>query len=303
MDNHILEELQKAHNLVVSLAREIDFKNQKLLEMEKKCDGTSASLNVMMKENDRLQQARVEGIKKMQIVNACNKTLQQKLDFQRNEFEQKIKELEKQVAQHDLEQKNLILQREEGLQDFMDGEITIGVKRMGEIDIKPFEDICLQKFSRDYEEKLMQICSLWQHYISNPNWHPFKNEFVDGKLQAYVGAIKNIITDLLLDPKYTAILLSTQYMSDNSLKVQEVIDKDDTKLKELRELWGDAPYKAIADSLMELNEYNPSGRYVVPELWNYEEGRKASLQEVIKYMIRELKSYKSLKRKKRWSCH
>ncbi|KAJ9160134.1 hypothetical protein P3X46_025565 [Hevea brasiliensis] len=49
----------------------------------------------------------------MQIVNACNKTLQQKLDFQRNEFEQKIKELEKQVAQHDLEQKNLILQREE----------------------------------------------------------------------------------------------------------------------------------------------------------------------------------------------
>ncbi|XP_057989588.1 factor of DNA methylation 1 isoform X2 [Hevea brasiliensis] len=288
MDNHILEELQKAGNLVVSLAREIDFKNQKLLEMEKKCDGTSASLNVMMKENDRLQQARVEGIKKMQIVNACNKTLQQKLDFQRNEFEQKIKELEKQVAQHDLEQKNLILQREEltddlrkelaekveelqcmdnlnqmlivkertsnfelqearkellsGLQDFMDGEITIGVKRMGEIDIKPFEDICLQKFSRDYEEKLMQICSLWQHYISNPNWHPFKNEFVDGKLQ-------------------------------------EVIDKDDTKLKELRELWGDAPYKAIADSLMELNEYNPSGRYVVPELWNYEEGRKASLQE------------------------
>ncbi|KAF2318820.1 hypothetical protein GH714_010971 [Hevea brasiliensis] len=81
--------------------------------MEKKCDGTSASLNVMMKENDRLQQARVEGIKKMQIVNACNKTLQQKLEFQRNEFEQKIKELKKQVAQHDLEQKNLILQREE----------------------------------------------------------------------------------------------------------------------------------------------------------------------------------------------
>ena len=63
-------------------------------------------------------------------------------------------------------------------------------------------------------------------------------------------------------------------------------------------MWGDAAYKAVADALMEMNEYNPSGRYVVPELWNFEEGRKARLQEVIKCMIEELKSYKFLKRKR-----
>ena len=51
-------------------------------------------------------------------------------------------------------------------------------------------------------------------------------------------------------------------------------------------------YKAVADALLELNDYNSSGRYVVPELWNFKEGRKASLKEVINNMIEELKTLK-----------
>ena len=36
--------------------------------------------------------------------------------------------------------------------------------------------------------------------------------------------------------------------------------------------------------------------YIPPELWNFNEGRKASLKEVIKNMIEELKTLKPLKR-------
>lgn len=62
MENHnLLQELQKARKLVVNLAGEIDFKNQKLLEMEKKCEETSAMLNVLKNENAKLKQSRDEG--------------------------------------------------------------------------------------------------------------------------------------------------------------------------------------------------------------------------------------------------
>ncbi|KAK4578954.1 hypothetical protein RGQ29_028855 [Quercus rubra] len=126
---------------------------------------------------------------------------------------------------------------------------------MGEVNEKPFKGVCFKKFPNDWELKSAELISLWQANVSNPMWHPFKAEFVDGKLQ-------------------------------------EVIDKCDSKLKELRSVWGEEVYKAVADALLELNDYNSSGRYVVPKLWNFNEGRKASLKEVINNMIEELKTLK-----------
>lgn len=77
--------------------------------------------------------------------------------------------------------------------------------------------------------------------------------------------------------------------------VQEIIDEEDEKLKNLQREWGDDIYMAVATALKEINEFNPSGRYVVKELWNFKEGRKATLKEVINYAI---KTVKALKRKR-----
>lgn len=66
------------------------------------------------------------------------------------------------------------------------------------------------------------------------------------------------------------------------------MDDDDTKLKLLQTEYGDAVCTAVKNMLIEMNEYNPSGGIPVSELWNFREGRKATVQEV-KYIFRKLR--------------
>jgi hypothetical protein len=343
MENDILEELQRARTLAMSLAKEVDVKNQRLWELERKYDETSATLGRMIAEKDRLHQAFADEMRKMEFIGVQNEKLKLELECQmRNmhfmrlqneklkddlvnqsqELELQAKELEKQRAKVDLERKNLLAEKEnlkaqngfeddyslsiqldalkeelaEKVDDLHDVEtlnqtlilrehmsnvelqdarkelisvlpnvsdiVTIGVKRMGEVDQKPFQDVCLQRFSsEDWEVRAVEQSSLWQEKVKDPSWQPFKKMTKDGKLQ-------------------------------------EIIDEEDAKLKELRRLWGEAAYNAVVNALLELNEYNPSGRYVVKELWNFKEGRKARLKEVIDCIIQQLKSLKSLKRRR-----
>ena len=71
---------------------------------------------------------------------------------------------------------------------------------------------------------------------------------------------------------------------------QEVLDHDDAKLKYLWIEYGDDVCNAVKTALMEINEYNPSGRYVVPELWNFSKGRKATMKEVLKYLFKQMET-------------
>ena len=71
----------------------------------------------------------------------------------------------------------------QGLQDIWNDQDLFGIKRMGEVDEKPFKGVCLKKFPNDWEVNAAELISLWQANVSNPIWHPFKTEFLDGKLQ------------------------------------------------------------------------------------------------------------------------
>lgn len=57
----MVEELQRARSLAVSLAREVDRKNELLWELECKYDEASETLGRMIAEKDRMEQAYVEG--------------------------------------------------------------------------------------------------------------------------------------------------------------------------------------------------------------------------------------------------
>ncbi|XP_021769458.1 kinectin-like [Chenopodium quinoa] len=155
----------------------------------------------------------------------------------------------------------------QGLISMQRPRMNIGIKRMGEVNLKPFRDACSKRFHSGnwdakfghWEEMSVELCSSWQKDISDPEWQPFKQETINGKLT-------------------------------------EVIDENDEKLEVLKEEWGEEAYKAVDEALVEVNEYNASGRYPVPELWNYKENRKATLEEVIQYVINQWKINKKKKK-------
>ncbi|KAJ6909615.1 hypothetical protein NC652_020556 [Populus alba x Populus x berolinensis] len=156
---------------------------------------------------------------------------------------------------------------------------------MGEAATGPFEDACLHSFSEDYEEKSTRICSLLQHDVTNPMWHPFKKEFVDGKfIRKYRQHCRCCVREYA--PQ------NARCVEMNSPLLSTCCDAGVVKYV------GEAAYKAVADALMELNDCNPSARYLIPELWSLNDGRKASLQEAIKCVFTEMKTYKSLERKR-----
>nr|QDC18028.1 factor of DNA methylation 1-like A [Hypericum perforatum] len=136
-----------------------------------------------------------------------------------------------------------------------DPRMKIGVKGMGEISPKPFVAACKKKFPpNEVEMEAITLCSLWQDKVKDPAWHPFK-----------------VIT--------------------SGDTITEVVEDDET-LTSLKAEWGDEVYNAVVTSLQELNEYNPSGRYVLPELWQFKQGRRATLKEVVAYVFETIKKGK-----------
>lgn len=72
----------------------------------------------------------------------------------------------------------------QSLQDMLNIPSTIGIKRMGDIDQKPFRDMCLQRFpDGDWEESCAKLYSLWEDYLKDPHWFPFQKTVYKGKLQ------------------------------------------------------------------------------------------------------------------------
>ncbi|KAL6571127.1 hypothetical protein OROHE_002770 [Orobanche hederae] len=134
-------------------------------------------------------------------------------------------------------------------------QATFSIKKVGEINQKPFEDMRLKKsYGKNWRKECAELWSLWDENVKNPNWHPFKKIQINGILQ-------------------------------------KIIHEEDAKLKQLKNENGKI-FEAVVNAMLELDEYNPSGRCPVLELWNNKEKRKASLKEIIQYIIKQLKVIK-----------
>lgn len=232
------------HKRILQLQNQLEAKQQLELEIEQ----LRGKLNVMKHVGD-------EGdMEVIQKVDAMLKDLREK--------EENLEEVESLnqtlVVTERMSNEELQDARKElihGLKD-MSTRGFIGVKRMGELDSSVFQNACKRKYPEDVaEDKAAEFCSLWDEYLRDPEWHPFKVVQINGEHR-------------------------------------EVIDVADEKLRDLRKEWGDDVYDAVTTALKEINEYNPSGRYIITELWNNKEGRKATLQEGVSYILNKWKEYK-----------
>ncbi|KAI3897486.1 hypothetical protein MKW92_032834 [Papaver armeniacum] len=166
-------------------------------------------------------------------------------------------------SNHELQEaRKVLIEGLDGFAHIRSRPPVIGIKRMGELNEKPFRDICIKKYSTtEWETKSAELCSLWQKKIQDSQWYPYKHVTIDKSLT-------------------------------------EVIDEDDERLRELEDEWGKEVHDAVAAASLEMNQYNASGRYPVRELWNFKEGREASLKEAMEYVLQKLKALKSAKRRR-----
>ncbi|KAK8662437.1 hypothetical protein V6N13_092011 [Hibiscus sabdariffa] len=258
------EEIRKGNEEIIKLKYELSLQTKELEECKSKNDndpdrGTLLNETEVLKENVPCQNL-VETLSSQ--VAALKKELQETSEA----LEDITSEYSGLTVKHLLANQELQDARKEsikGLNDILNSKTTLGIKRMGDINHKAFEVACLQKFpNEDWRETCAKLCSLWQQNVQDPKWHPFKIIDIEGKLQ-------------------------------------RVIDEDDAKLKELRNEYGNTAYEAVGTALMEMNEYNASGTYPVPEVWNRKEERKATVKEIVEYIIKQLKIHKGKGKRKR----
>ncbi|KAJ0984003.1 hypothetical protein J5N97_002359 [Dioscorea zingiberensis] len=282
------EQAEELYKLVRRLIQEVYAKNERLRVLEGKCDDLSSSLRRAVEEKDKLNQAHLAENERLKLeVDSLRKELERRetemkdvdikdlfvksnqrtaggysqelknlehhddLIVKKNEFigeQQDIEEflntliLKERMANSELQETRAELMI--GLKGMLSSRSVIGIKRMGQLNDKPFRDACLQRFpNEEAEMEYARLCSLWQENICDSRWHPFKIAMINGK-------------------------------------PQQILDDDDEKLQGLKNKWGEEAYEAVVTALMEMNDYNASARYAVPELWNNKEGRRASLKEM-----------------------
>ncbi|KAF8397475.1 hypothetical protein HHK36_016392 [Tetracentron sinense] len=261
-----IEELKK----IQSIARDSSFEQGKLIVENDKRQNEDLRVRIIQLENRLVdKQLEMEHLKKtLEVMRSTrvseNIEVQKKMEEMSKDVEEKVGELEGVEA---LNQFLIVKERMSNdelrearkaiidiLKEMKSG--SIGVKRIGELDNKPFLDASKRK--RKYTDKNtgnigIELWEVWEEYLRDPKFYPFKMISVNGKHQ-------------------------------------EIVDEEDKRLKALKNDLGIEVYTAVTKALMEINEYNPSGRYIVSDVWNFKENREATLREGIEFIMMQLKT-------------
>ncbi|XP_019056606.1 PREDICTED: factor of DNA methylation 4 [Tarenaya hassleriana] len=249
-------EQKKADEDMMKLAnqhqKEKEELHGKIHELEHKLD----ALQAFELEMERMR----GGLLMMKHMNGENEDMENKKKMEK--LEEELKEKEEEWEHQESLYQTLVVKHgytNDELQDARKALITalggltarsrIGVKKMGELDKKPFRKAVEEKYPAEKADvKAAKLCSLWEEYLRDPSWHPFK-------------------------------------VIERNGEAEEILNEEDEKLQGLKSEFGDEVFEAVVKALREMVEYNGSGRYVVPELWNLVEGRKATLEEGCSFLL------------------
>uniref|UniRef100_A0A3Q7GQA4 Uncharacterized protein n=1 Tax=Solanum lycopersicum TaxID=4081 RepID=A0A3Q7GQA4_SOLLC len=259
MNERAAEEQKRYDERVLTLAEEQKVKaketlRHKNMEFQKKLD---------LKQALELEIERLTGAKNVTEQMGDDQDVKKKLD----EIEEILNEKKEELEDLDAMNQALVVKEQRANVELTDARkelidllkqhsfrASIGVKRMGELDSTRFCEITKSKFlGPDADLKATQLCSIWEHHLVDPNWHPFKD-----------------------------------VTRENGSK-EIIIDDNDERLNRLKHEFGQAAYDLVTATLMEMSE-GPSGRCITTELWNYKLGRKATLNEGITFALQKLRT-------------
>ncbi|KAJ8770980.1 hypothetical protein K2173_022881 [Erythroxylum novogranatense] len=262
MNERATLEQQKADETVLRLAKEQKMEKEKLhkkiILLEKKLDAKQAL---------ELEIEQLKG--SLQVMKHMGENEDVEVKRKMEEIQQELMDKQEDLESYELLNQTLIVKErrsndelQEARKELINGlkEIkarAIGVKRMGELDGTVFYNAMKEQFPKEEAKlKAVELCSIWENHIRDSGWFPFR-----------------IITD-------------------EEGKTKEIIKEDDEKLKKLKNELNDEVYNAVTTALKELNEYNPSGRYIVSELWNFSLQRKATLEEAVEHICQQWRLHK-----------
>ncbi|TVU21920.1 hypothetical protein EJB05_31591, partial [Eragrostis curvula] len=227
------EQLQAKHerhqkNIVQILKNQIDAKRKQLRQLEGLYSTVEFALTQL--EEKSIPDKSCDEDSNFKLV---DKSSAQKSVVDGKAADEELKRLEMEVARLDTEiqikmeklgDTNAELQEIQGkliagMEDELNGRTALGFKRIGELDEKPFLNVCKRRYGNDdYLTKAAELIKNWQEEIKNPTWHPFK--------------------------------MVTQADGAN----KEVINDDDRKLKYLCTEFGVDVCNAVKTALMQVNE-------------------------------------------------
>ncbi|CAM6101024.1 unnamed protein product [Calypogeia fissa] len=129
-------------------------------------------------------------------------------------------------------------------------QARVAVKMVGSIDETPWISAFQKKHRNDpdWGLKMKTKFSKWEKLIRNSAFQPLK----------------------------------TVEIGNDKWEMQ--IDHENTQLSALKKELGGEVYDSVTTALLELEEFNASGRYPVPVAWNFEKFKKASLKETVAYL-------------------
>ncbi|KAF5804530.1 putative XS domain-containing protein [Helianthus annuus] len=249
---------ERGLKLAVDLKREKEKIHQKIIELQKKLDEKQC-LELRIKQ---MKEA-LEVIKHMTDEHHKAKN---KLESIQNDLRVKEEELEDlEFLNQSLKVKERISNDElvESRKELIYGlsgntsHARVFVKRMGELDEKPFIAAAKRHCSNKREGLKYgeRVASVWENHLRDTSWHPFKVITVEGIRK-------------------------------------EILDEEDEKIVSLKNEYDKDVYDAVVTALNELNEYNPIGRYPVAVLWNKKLERPATLKEGVEAVLNQWKIYK-----------
>ncbi|KAG6545273.1 hypothetical protein Mapa_013386 [Marchantia paleacea] len=136
------------------------------------------------------------------------------------------------------------------------------VKRMGEINDEPWKRECKIRYKKEKDgwgTIFRTKFSEWEDKVKNPDFHAFKIVKVG---------------------------------NEDDDKWKRILDETNPDLLALKEELGEEVRQTVVTALEEIEEWNPSGRYPRPIVWNFEANRRASVSEIIKVLLEAAESNK-----------